>query len=91
MATVLAMEPAVLLFDEPTSFLDPRARRNTIELINAIDRTKLIATHDLRFAVETCSRVLVLRKGTLFAEGTPDEILRDAQLMDDAGLEAIEP
>ena len=52
LATVLAMEPAVMLFDEPTAFLDPRARRNLINVLKALPHTKLIATHDLTFAEE---------------------------------------
>ncbi|MEG1985346.1 MAG: ABC transporter ATP-binding protein [Oscillospiraceae bacterium] len=89
LATVLAMRPSEFLFDEPSSFLDPRARRNTIELMKSIKQTKIIATHDLRLAVDTCDRVLVLKKGRLFASGTPGEILFDIELMNASGLEAI--
>lgn len=88
-ATVLAMEPSVMLFDEPTAFLDPRARRKLIQVLNRLPHSKLIATHDLRFAEEVCSRVVVLKKGQLFSVGGT-ELLHDAKLMDDCGIEAIE-
>lgn len=87
-ATVLAMEPSAMLFDEPTAFLDPRARRKLIGVLNRLPHAKLIATHDLTFAEEVCGRVVLLKKGRLFADGTP-ELLHDAQRMDDCGIEAI--
>ncbi len=89
-ATVLAMEPGSMLFDEPTAFLDPRARRNLINVLAKLPHAKLIATHDLRFAAETCQRAVLLKKGKLFADGKPNELLYDRQLMEDCGIEAIE-
>lgn len=88
-ATVLAMEPSAMLFDEPTAFLDPRARRNLINVLDRLHHTKLIATHDLSFAAETCSRAVILKKGRLFADGAPRELLYDEKLMEDCGIEAI--
>ena len=88
-ATVLAMEPSVMLFDEPTAFLDPRARRKLIHVLTRLPHSKLIATHDLRFAEETCSRVVVLKSGSLFAMGGT-ALLHDTALMDNCGIEAIE-
>ena len=88
-ATVLSMEPGAMLFDEPTAFLDPRARRNLINVLDRLHHTKLIATHDLSFAVETCSRAVILKKGSLFADGVPRELLYDEKLMEDCGIEAI--
>lgn len=88
-ATVLAMEPSAMLFDEPTAFLDPRARRNLINVLGKLNHTKLIATHDLSFAVETCSRAVILKKGKIFADGSPKELLYDEKLMEDCGIEAI--
>ena len=88
-ATVLAMSPSAMLFDEPSAFLDPKARRNLIHLLKGLKQTKLIATHDLALAAELCERVLVLHKGTLLMSGAPRELLFDAKRMDDCGLEAI--
>lgn len=87
--TVLAMEPSVMLFDEPSAFLDPRARRNLIHVMKELSHTKIIATHDLPLAVDLCERVLILKNGTLYATGRPSELLFDEKLMDDCGLEAI--
>ena len=88
-ATVLAMEPSALLFDEPTAFLDPKARRTLIRLMKQLPQTQLIATHDLPFACECCSRVLILSHGQLVADGDPKELLYDQALMDRCGMEAI--
>ncbi len=88
-ATVLAMEPGAMLFDEPTAFLDPRARRNLINVLARLHHTKLIATHDLTFAAETCSRAVILKNGKVFADGLPGELLYDEKLMEACGIEAI--
>ena len=85
-AGVLAMRPAVLLLDEPTMFLDPRGRRDVIRLIKELPGTKLIASHDLPMVKETCSRVLLLDEGKLIADGTPDKIMNDVELMEKHGL-----
>lgn len=87
-ATVLSMEPTLMLFDEPTAFLDPRSRRNLIGLLNGLPQTKVIATHDLPFAAEVCDRIILLNGGELFADGTVD-LLRDAELMARCDMEAI--
>ena len=84
-ATVIAMDPDFLLFDEPSAFLDPRARRNLTVILKELPQGKLIATHDLVFAEETCSRVLLLQNGKLIANnGT--ELLRDSETLLAAGL-----
>lgn len=88
-ATVLAMEPRVMLFDEPTAFLDPKARRKLIHVLNQLPQTKLIATHDLTFACETCARVIVLQRGRVAADGKPGDILYDQALMEKCDMEAI--
>ena len=85
-ATVLAMRPAVMLFDEPTAFLDPRARRSLMGLMGTLPHTKLIATHDLRFAAETCGRAIVLKDGKLAADGDIHALLSDVKLMDECAL-----
>jgi len=86
-ATVLAMEPDILVMDEPSSNLDPRARRRLIELLRSFEHTRIIATHDLEMVVEVCSRVIVLNGGTVAADGPTREILNDEMLMLAHGLE----
>jgi energy-coupling factor transporter ATP-binding protein EcfA2 len=87
LAGVLAMQPAVLLLDEPTAFLDPRGRRDLIRLIQQLPGTKLIATHDLDLVLDLCSRVIVLDAGRVFADGPTDQVLANSVLMDAHGLE----
>lgn len=89
LATVLAMEPKLLLLDEPTAFLDPKARRRLITVMQQLPQTMLVATHDLTFALETCRRCVVLNKGALFADGVSEELLFDEKTMEDGGVEAI--
>jgi cobalt/nickel transport system ATP-binding protein len=89
-ATVLTMEPRVMLLDEPTAFLDPRSRRALLGTLAGLLHTKLIATHDLGFAAELCARTLILKDGALCAQGRTRDLLRDAALMEDCGLEAID-
>jgi cobalt/nickel transport system ATP-binding protein len=88
-ATVLAMEPSTLLLDEPTAFLDPKARRNLIGILSRLSHSKLIATHDLRFAEEVTTRAILLREGTVFADGEPKTLFYDEKLMDACSMEAI--
>jgi len=87
--TVLTMNPKVMVFDEPSSFLDPKSRRNLIGLLGNIKQTKIIATHDLELALETCQQVLILNHGTVAASGSPHELLFDEGLMEECQLEAI--
>lgn len=89
LATVLAMKPSVMLLDEPTAFLDPKARRNLINVLNSLPHTMLIATHDLTFAKEVCREAVVIKDGNFFAKGNCDEILFNQELMDEGGIEAI--
>lgn len=86
-AAVLAMGSGALVMDEPSAGLDPRARRTLADLLAGLPQTKLIASHDLDFVWETCSRVIVLSRGMLYAEGPTAEILGDGTLMERAGLE----
>lgn len=89
LAIVLAMKPSIMLLDEPTAFLDPKARRKLIRVLNQLPHTMLIATHDLTFAKEVCSQAVIMKEGKLFAKGTPNELLYDVKLMDEGGIEAI--
>jgi cobalt/nickel transport system ATP-binding protein len=87
LAGVLAMQPEVLLMDEPSMFLDPRGRREFIGLINQLGITKLIASHDLEMILQTCQRAVLLDGGRIMADGPVRELLADAELMVKHGLE----
>lgn len=86
-ACVLSMRPSIMLLDEPSSFLDPKARRNLIALLKNIPLTKVIATHDLDMAFDLCERVIVLQNSTLYADGEAKSILKNKELMEACGLE----
>jgi len=87
LATVLAMEPAVLGMDEPTSNLDPRNRRHLIEVISGLKATLIIATHDLELVLDVCSRTVLMDHGKIWADGETRAMLADAPLMEMHGLE----
>jgi len=87
LAGVLAMQPAILLLDEPSMFLDPRGRRGLITFLGALGRTQVIATHDLDMILDLCRRVLLLDRGQLIADGPTEKILADAALLEAHGLE----
>ena len=80
-ATVLAMDPLLLVLDEPSANLDPRARRELLELLAEIDRTLLVVTHDLPFAAELCERAVILSGGRIVADDAAEEVLADAGLL----------
>jgi cobalt/nickel transport system ATP-binding protein len=80
-ATVLAMEPRLLVLDEPSASLDPRARRELLETLDRLDETMLVVTHDLPFAAELCERAVVLSAGRIVADGRCVDILRDEALL----------
>lgn len=86
-ATILAMQPKVMLMDEPSTALDPRNRRRLIELLKELPVTKLIATHDLDLVLETCDRVILLSDGKIAADGGVKEILTDKELLEAHHLE----
>ncbi len=87
LAGVLACEPSLLALDEPSSNLDPRARRGLIEILRKCPASQIIASHDLELVAELCSRVLVLDQGRVQADGPAHEILADDKLMARHGLE----
>lgn len=86
-ATVLAMSPSILVMDEPTSNLDPRARRHLIELLATFQHTKIIATHDLDMVLDLCTRTIVMRDGKITADGPTLEVFRDDPLLEASHLE----
>ena len=86
-ATVLAMEPSVLVMDEPTSNLDPRARRQIIDLIRRFSHTTLIATHDMEMVLDLCDRTIVMKEGRIVADGSTRPVYGDLALLEECGLE----
>lgn len=86
-ATVLSMMPDFILMDEPTIALDPRNRRNLINILNSFSQIKIIASHDLDFILDTCERTILLSEGKIVCDGLTQEILTDRELMENNGLE----
>ena len=86
-ATVLSMRPDVLVLDEPSSNLDPRARRHLVRILRALPVTKIIVTHDLPYAYEMCERGVILSDGRVVADGPIARILGHADLLAAHGLE----
>jgi len=86
-ATVLAMQPALLLMDEPSSNLDPKSRKRLIELLQELDATMLIASHDLALVGKLCNRVILIDDGEVVTDGPTSDILADKTLMEVHGLE----
>lgn len=86
-AAVIAMKPEVLIMDEPTAALDPKARRRLINWLKSYEQTKIITSHDLDMIYETCDRVLILKDGQLLEDGSKESVLTNATLLDQCGLE----
>ena len=86
-ATVLAMEPSVLVMDEPTSNLDPRARRQIIDQIRRFSHTTLIATQDMEMVLDLCDRTIVMKEGRIVADGSTRHVFGDLALLEECGLE----
>ncbi|MHC5903785.1 energy-coupling factor ABC transporter ATP-binding protein [Streptomyces sp. S6] len=80
-ATVLAMSPEILVLDEPSSNLDPASRRELADILRALDVTVLMVTHDLPYALELCTRSLILSEGVIAADGLTAEVLSNPDLM----------
>lgn len=87
LATVLSMHPEILVLDEPSSNLDPKHRRQFINLLKKLNITKIIATHDLDLIAETCLRVALLDKGKIVAVGNTIDILMNKNLLETHSLE----
>lgn len=86
-ATVLSMDPEIIVLDEPTAGLDPKARRSLITLLRDLPQSMLVATHDLLMVKELFPRTIILHQGTIAADGPTETILSDAALLETHGLE----
>ncbi|MBB5355085.1 cobalt/nickel transport system ATP-binding protein [Anoxybacillus mongoliensis] len=86
-ATVLATEPKILLMDEPTAALDPKARRTLIHLVQSLPHTKIVTTHDLDFVLECCERTIVLANGTIVYDGPTENVLTNEPFLHEHHLE----
>ena len=86
-AAVIAMEPDILVMDEPAANLDPRSRRSLIEMLRSFSHSKIIASHDLDLILDVCRRCIVIRDGTVAADGPSRLILGDKKLMEENNLE----
>ncbi|MCU0482792.1 MAG: ATP-binding cassette domain-containing protein [Chloroflexi bacterium] len=88
LATVLSMDPSVLVFDEPSAGLDPRGRRELIALLGRLPQTLLVSTHDMRLVAEVFPRVVVMDGGLVVRDGPTTEVLADVPFLEAHGLEA---
>jgi cobalt/nickel transport system ATP-binding protein len=86
-AGVLAMQPQVLVLDEPSAQLDPRSRRQLIHLLSRLPLTQVIATHDLDLALELCDRTVVLNRGQIVFDGETERVLSNSDLLEQHALE----
>ena len=86
-ATVLSMNPEVLVLDEPTAGLDPRARRGLIHLLRDLPLTMLVSSHDLAMVRELLPRIVIMDDGRIVADGPTEELMQDARLLEAHGLE----
>lgn len=87
-ATVLAMSPSILVLDEPSAGLDPRARRNLIHLLAELPETILVSTHDMALVAERFPRMVVMDEGRIVADGFTNVLLRDDDFLTAHGLES---
>ena len=87
-ATVLSMDPSILVFDEPSAGLDPRGRRELIGLLQSLEQTMLVSTHDMRLVAEVFPRTIVMDGGVIVADGPTTTILHDEPFLEAHGLEA---
>lgn len=86
-ATVLSMQPKILVLDEPSAGLDPRARRTLINLLRDLPITMLVSTHDMRLVEELFPRTIVMDEGIIAADGVTKEILGNENFLNAHGLE----
>jgi len=86
-ATVLSMQPDILVFDEPTSGLDPRARRSLIEFMEEMELTMFVSSHDMLFVEEVFPRMVIMDQGKIVADGPTQDLMADQTLLQAHGLE----
>ena len=87
LASVLSMEPEVLVLDEPTSGLDPRARRSLINLLDKLPQTMLVSTHDMLLVRDLFPRMVIMDEGSIVEDGSTETLLYDTPLLEKHGLE----
>ena len=83
----MTLDPELILMDEPSAALDPKNRRNLIEILRSLPCAMLIASHDLDFIYDTCTRVVLLHEGSVAADGPSERILQDGDLLARCDLE----
>ena len=86
-AKALSTNAKLIVMDEPTSNLDPRARRQIIDLIRRFGHTTLIATHDMEMVLDLCDRTIVMKQGRIVADGSTRHVFGDLALLEECGLE----
>ncbi|WP_066893491.1 energy-coupling factor ABC transporter ATP-binding protein [Clostridium nigeriense] len=86
-ATIFSMKPNIILMDEPSIALDPRNRRNLINILNEFQHLKIIASHDLDMILDTCNRTILIADGKIIKDGNTREILMDKELLEANNLE----
>jgi len=86
-ATVLSMDPEILILDEPTAGLDPRARRSLMKLLENLDITMLVSSHDMLMVRELFPRMVIMDDGCIVADGPTQELMADEALLNAHGLE----
>jgi len=86
-ASVISMDPDILVMDEPSSNLDPRSRRQLIQLLRTFQHTKILAAHDLDMVMDLCERTIILSQGRVVADGPTLELFSDENLLKENGLE----
>ncbi len=86
-ATVMAMYPDILVMDEPASSLDPKSRRQLINLLKGFKHTKIIASHDLDLILDVCERCIIIKDGKVIADGPSEEVLSNESLLEENNLE----
>lgn len=87
LATVLSMSPSVLVLDEPSAGLDPRGRRELINLLTGLEQTMLVSTHDMKLVAEIFPRTVIVDGGRVVADGSTVDTLADRELLEAHGLE----
>ncbi|MCC7364228.1 MAG: ABC transporter ATP-binding protein [Dehalococcoidia bacterium] len=87
LATVLSMDPSILVLDEPSAGLDPRGRRELINLLLELPQTMIVSTHDMRLVRDVFPRTVIMDGGEIVADGPTQELLQDADLLERHGLE----